>query len=208
MPISTRRDFLTTSGVLLAGFGIGVRPLTAAIPVTQTPEALVSDPLTSDVLRALASRAIEAAAKAGATYADIRVADRQWFGMALKGMMVQPTLNMSAQFSYGVRVLVDGVWAFVHGRQSTPDALVASAQLAVRRARGYATILRQRSEMAPAPAAAGTWQVPVAVDPFTVPMREQLDLLGACNDAYMRVHGISGQSSRCLSWFIEFLFLE
>ena len=62
-------------------------------------------------MRDLIERALDAAQRGGATYADVRVVERETEGLTVKnGALEAATSNSSAGF--GVRVLVDGAWGF------------------------------------------------------------------------------------------------
>ena len=77
-----------------------------------------------------------------------------------------------------MRVLVDGAWGFTACPWRTPDAVVELAHDAVAQARVNARSgPRQTVELAPVPVARGTWETPVRIDPFAIPLEEKLDFL-------------------------------
>jgi len=200
----TRRDFLTTTTGAIAGLALGAQRA-KAFGVDRSSRAVIfgsgraSDlavaPLPdAAIMRRLASAAIEAAHAAGATYADVRVAERQQLNVDLD-------MNFDAMlvlhFSYGIRVLVDGQWTFTHGTAPNVDAIARAATNAVATARGEARAVHASdttsAEMAPAPVATGEWTTPMRIDPFTVSIEEQLALLSAIAGAAGRPLGsISG----------------
>jgi len=131
-------------------------------------------------LQALATRAMDAAKDAGASYADVRVAEQHSLGPVDKLRVFLDT-----RCAFGVRALVDGVWGFAYGRLPTADAIVQCAQEAVSAGRVAArlTTLKGstlREDWIPAPVATGEWRMPIRVDPFAIPIQqhaEQLDVL-------------------------------
>jgi len=191
----TRRAFLAKTSLAAAGLAVGTRHLSAMtldarrVLAGITPAMCLSEPRDPAVLRHLATQAMDAATKAGATYADIRVAERQYFVMN-----DQFGTELEEGFSYGVRVLIDGGWAFVHGTVPTADAVVAAARGAVAQARqnaaivhatlsksGHSSIQPDVPPFVPAPAVTGEWSIPITVDPFAVPIQDQMALLVGWN---------------------------
>jgi TldD protein len=74
----------------------------------------------------LIERALDAAQRGGAAYADVRVVERESEGLTVKnGALEAASSNTSAGF--GVRVLVDGAWGFSSSAELDPEA----AELAV-----------------------------------------------------------------------------
>jgi TldD protein len=187
----TRRDFLATSSLALAcaTFGphsLGAQRLPANIGrSSRTANELFPESMASVDLRTLASAAVDAAKRAGASYADIRVAEVHQFQLSYNGVDGQTYLQ--SRFSYGVRVMVDGALAFVHGTIPSIDAVTTSVTNAVATARGYGRLTHRRVELVPAPVATGEWETPIRIDPFTVPLDEQAALLGALAAAVARV---------------------
>jgi TldD protein len=78
---------------------------------------------------------------------------------------------------------VNGAWAFVHGSEPTADALVVSARNAVATAKGYSGRYGGQQGLSPAPAVRGEWITPIQLDPFTVPLYDQADLLWSLRSA-------------------------
>jgi len=194
-PSLSRRTFLARTSLTAAGLALGARRLSGSgitgvrdarrIPANMSPAMCFAAPRSPAVLQALATQAMDAATQAGATYADIRVGEYQAILMT-----DQFGTELSDGFGYGVRAYVDGGWAFVHGTAPTPDAVVAAARGAVAQARRNAAVVRTsassvaRRSSAPAaadfaqpPVVKGEWAVPVAIDPFAVPIQDQMALL-------------------------------
>jgi len=194
---SSRREFLTTTSLALAGTALGARHLKAGTPVRIPGRS----PLAADVflqglagsvdMKALAQRAVDTATQAGAAYADVRVSE---YNMLWLPSFAISNVYLETEFTFGVRVLVDGVWGFSYGRapdgdniaQYTRDA-VASARLAAKL--GTAVPVR---EWTPPPPATGEWAVPIEIDPFTVPIQQQAELIDAVDATVRRVPGSSG----------------
>jgi TldD protein len=192
MTLHSRRTFLATTSFAVAGLSLGARRL-PALPVVPrtTPRALLPDPTPGSSLRALAARAIDAARQAGATYADVRVAERQQVKIVkLPGFNFQT--DLSATFAYGLRVFVNGSWSFASGVTPSADALTSAARHAVARARANVVLGGPQEELVPVAVETGEWAMPMKIDPFTVPLHDQMALLGSWSETAGRILGVAG----------------
>lgn len=187
----TRRAFLAHSSVAIAGTALGLARPASAIPfrATRAVSTFLPDVIPSDALRTLARAGIEAAERAGATYADIRVANLRRFTMVSFGM---PDFRSQVQFEYafGIRVRVGGAWTFVSAAVPTIDGVARAAQTAVTTARGLASVSAEAPALVPAPVIVGEWATPVEIDPFALAPSEHAAMLSAYDDVEGRVpHG-------------------
>jgi TldD protein len=192
----TRRDFLATTSLAAAGITTGTvasaLPLHAARVLPLPATALLPEPMDHTMLQSLASASVDAARQAGASFADVRVGECHGLGVELGLSDIDPKIRLETTFRFGVRVLVDGVWAFEHGVGPSLDAVTTAARRAVDSARGYRGVVGVGTppvELAPAPAVQGTWATPITTDPFTVPIIDQYGLLIACREAGERIRG-------------------
>jgi TldD protein len=188
-----RRRFLAAASTAIASAGLGLTPSrSVALPLRSRRPVLSFGPelVAAETLRALARRAIEAATAAGATYADIRVADRRL--LLLKGETgIVPSGRMDFEYSYGIRVMAGGGSAFTYGADPTPDGIVAAAQQAVRTAQGIAKSVRATLEFASAPVVTGEWSTPFDIDPFAISPDEHAFAMNALNGATGRTRNAS-----------------
>lgn len=188
----TRREFLASTSLVVAGTVAGAVRLPADVGLSpRSASAFLPEPMAAIDLRSLASTAIDAARQAGATYADVRVAERHRLMLDLSMLSPDmPATQMHSLVTYGIRVIVNGTWAFAHGTVPTADAVTKMARHAVMTARGYARQTTRRVELVPAPVVTGEWSTPFRIDPFSVPLQDQAALLGAFRAAALRVrHG-------------------
>ena len=71
-------------------------------------------------MKDLIDRALDAAQRGGAAYADVRVVEREDEGLTVKnGALEAASSNRSA--GLGVRVLVDGAWGFSSSALLEPE---------------------------------------------------------------------------------------
>jgi len=180
-----RRDFLIKSGAAAAAVGLAsvARPLDAA-------QRLVSPVTPGDpTLRELAFFGIDAAKSAGASYADVRIAENRSQRLFTREHRVQ-ALNDSETFGIGVRVLVNGAWGFAAGRELTKAEVGSLVKRAVAQARANATALVRPVVLAPVtPTPNGSWDTPIEIDPFSIAIEDKVALLLAANDAALKVDG-------------------
>lgn len=123
----------------------------------------------------LAERAIDAAQRAGAGYADARITRvvQHRYSMNGPGELVYD----EELVGIGVRALVGGVWGFASSPELDLDEAERLAQAATAEAKTNAVAGMTPVELAKSPAATGTWQTPISVDPFTVSIEEKLDYI-------------------------------
>lgn len=187
----TRRNFLQTSAVsaLAANTAFAVNTgYPQPIGTLPTPLGLPSDaalrthPRSGDPdLRELAMRALDAATRAGASYADVRltVTRQQGFYYA------NPPID-SERVAVGVRALTNGAWGFTAGANWTFDAMEQLGQDAARQAKGNTWRDVPSTDLGERPiVASGSWTMPIKRDPFDVAVEEKLDFIRSA-EAYAR----------------------
>jgi TldD protein len=182
-----RRDFLVRGSLLAAGVG-GLnagRPgaLDAALrgPATRRP-AIDSE------LERLLLLALDEATRAGASYADARIARVRSQSIGTRERRVT-NLADSETFGLGVRVLADGTWGFVGTRELTDESVAGAARQAVSQARANAPARARPVELAPAQRVEGTWRSAAEIDPFDISIEEKVDLLLRANEGALGVSG-------------------
>ena len=90
-------------------------------------------------MKELIDLALDSTERGGASYADIRISERETESLTVKnGALQAAALDRSAGF--GVRVLVDGAWGFAASARLEPDEVerVSHEALAIARASGLA----------------------------------------------------------------------
>lgn len=176
---TTRRDFIKTTAAGAASLtgSLAIRPAQTRAPAIDGSE------------RDLAMEAIDAARRAGASYADVRIGRRRSQSIATRERQVSE-IGDSESLGIGVRTLVGGCWGFAATNAMTKAAAQQTAVAAVRIAKAAGTLLKQRVELAPAPPVKGAWMTPVTRDPIDVPLEEKISLLLAANEAALKVKGV------------------
>jgi len=223
----TRRQFLNTSAHTVAGLSVGAQAMQRfAIEIPPgarhrrtSPNMWLPEPIPPDQLRECALIAMNAAREAGAEFADVRIGVQR--GILVYGEIFGGRTQAELALGYGVRAWVDGTWSFQYGNVFTPDAIAATARSAVASARRSAKINVQLAthrqaklmaatramlvDWAPTPVVTGTWNVPVAIDPFTVPIDDYQRLIGSLADAILPANIYRTASARGwnLQWRTE-----
>src|SRR4051812_42292968 len=139
-------------------------------------------------MRELTDRALDTATSLGASYADVRIVRRREESIAVKTGRVEG-VAMGETEGLGIRVLVDGAWGFASTNRLEPGEADRMAGLAHRIAKASATALRNPVVLDDRPPAHGTYETPVAEDPFKIPLERKIgDLL----DADRRASSVKG----------------
>ncbi|MBW3535673.1 MAG: hypothetical protein KY453_10750, partial [Gemmatimonadetes bacterium] len=173
---------------MVAGLGLGPGML-HAFPVRGLPSRdRTVDP-------DLAAVALDAARRAGAGYADVRISTNRSQNVSTREQRVTG-LSDSETSGIGVRVLVDGTWGFAATSSLDEDSAAAIARRAVAQARANRVAQIRPVELAPLDGdSGGTWRSPIQIDPFEIPIEEKVDLLFRANAAALGVRGSRFASS-------------
>src|SRR5262245_7471016 len=143
-------------------------------------------------MRDLIERALDAAQRGGATYADVRVVERETEGLTVKnGALEAATSNSSAGF--GVRLMVDGGWGF----SSSANLDLEEAERITREALDIAAASGIASgppiELDDTTPIKDTYRTPLEEDPFAVSLDDKLAIL---MDADARMAAVPGVAIR------------
>jgi TldD protein len=139
--------------------------------------------------KALTGRALDAARRAGAGYADVRITRNRSQSIATRERRITG-FDDGETFGFGVRALVNGAWGFAASRDLTLEEVERVARSAASQARASAATLRRPVELAPGEVHRdATWRSPIQTDPFDIPIEEKVALLLGANEAALRVQG-------------------
>ncbi len=153
--------------------------------------------------------ALEATLQAGAAYAEVRgVSERQSHVAARDGAV--ETLNSITDAGWGVQVAVQSArgigWGFASTAQTDSAAVAATAALAVEIAR--ASIAPGTTlDLAALPTTTGSYATPARIDPFAVPLPEQIDLVTTATSRMRAVDpAIVAATASVRMWHTEKVF--
>jgi len=124
----------------------------------------------------IARKAIAAALKAGASYADVRMVSERGEAIAMKNGVVE-ALTSSANEGLGIRVIAEGAWGFAATNSTDNQEIEETARLAVRIARASARLGHEPVKLSEVEPARAVWKSDFKIDPFDVPLEEKVKLL-------------------------------
>ncbi len=172
----TRRQF-TAWGAVGSAALLGCGPPAVVGPA----RGAVTEAAADEVL----GRALAAAKRAGASYADVRIVRRRWENLSTTEDHVVG-VRYADSYGVGVRVLAGGAWGFAASSHVNGESAEAAALRAVEIARANAVYVKRPIELAAAPAVRDRWTSPVEKDPFLVPLGEKAEyLLALWRDAHV-----------------------
>src|SRR5260221_7561747 len=141
-------------------------------------------------MKTIAQNALDAAVRRGVSYADVRVIEEQDRHVSTKNGKAGE-VSSSTSLGLGVRVLDQGCWGFAATDDLTPDGLEAAAALAVEIARASAIARKVPIVLAPVEPYVADWVAPCRIDPFSVPMDQNVALLLSIDHELRRNPGVT-----------------
>ncbi len=141
-------------------------------------------------MKDLASSALDTATQRGATYADVRVIDDRSRGLATKNGKIANASDSQSQ-GFSVRVLMNGAWGFASSADLGRSSVEATAAHAVEIARASAKVKQSDVKLVPEQAVTAEWTTPYEIDPFTIPVEENLHLLQKIDADLRAVPGVT-----------------
>jgi len=134
--------------------------------------------------------AMNTAKSLGADYADIRIQKSTNQVIYLQNLSLKNT-STDVSKGYGIRVFKDGAWGFAHSNKFTDDQVVATVKRALEIAKLSAKVKKGGGlTLAPERSYISTYSTPIKVDPFTLPLKEKVDLMMEVNRTMMNYEGI------------------
>ena len=131
---------------------------------------------------ALADLALAKATELGASFADLHLMQTDRESLFVREEMVQG-VDAGSSLGCSVRVLVQGAWGFAASEEISEKRVLQLVESAIDIAKGQAGWRKQPIEIETLPAHTGRWDMPVKVDPFTIPLEEKVERLLDINRA-------------------------
>ena len=171
---------MTTMGLgalMLPDFLLG-----APVDVSQ----LLTNGIDKKAKKELADAALNAAKKAGASYADVRIGRYLSQSLMTRETRVQNIAN-NESFGVGIRVLVNGTWGFAATNEVTKDGMVKCANRAALLAKANSKLQKGPVKLAPQKGLGErSWKTPIQKNAFEIPVKEKVDLLMKVNSEAMK----------------------
>ncbi len=127
-------------------------------------------------MKALATKALDAALRPEVSYADVRVIEERARNLSTKSGKTGH-ISSSESLGVGIRVLVNGCWGFAATDDLTTAGIESAAKLAVSIARSSAVAKKVDVSLVPEAKHEATWTSQCLIDPFSISVEEQLGLL-------------------------------
>ncbi|WP_439638465.1 TldD/PmbA family protein [Nevskia sp.] len=174
-----RRDFLKRTSTSVGALMLPVYGHAVAAEV-------LASPADKALRKSLADVALNAATKAGATYADARIGRYLRQFVITRETRVENVVNTEST-GIGIRVIVNGTWGFAATSDLSPDAVAKAAQQAAAIAKANSKFQSVPVQLAPTKGVGEvSWATPIKKNAMQVPVKEKVDLLMAVNNAALK----------------------
>jgi TldD protein len=141
-------------------------------------------------MKDLASWALDTAIQRRATYADVRVVNDRGRALATKNGKIGNASDSRSQ-GFNVRVLVDGAWGFASSADLSRASVESTAAQAVAIARASAKVKQKDVQLVPEKAVTANWTTPHKIDPFSISIEQNLDLLHKVDAELRSIKGVT-----------------
>ena len=141
-------------------------------------------------MKDIAQNALDNAVRRGISYGDVRLIETEERQVSTKNGKIG-NVSSSVSIGLGIRVLDRGSWGFAATDDLSADGLEAAAALAVEIARASAVAKKADVVLAPEPRHHAEWTSPIRIDPFSVPVDQNLALLFSIDAELRRNPGIT-----------------
>ena len=138
----------------------------------------------------IANWALDTANHLGASYADARVVDSRSRALATKNGKIGSASD-SESLGIGIRVIADGAWGFAASDDLSRPAVEATAAHAFAIAKASARVKQSDVRLAPEKAVTAEWTTPLQIDPFSISVEKNLDLLMKIDAELRAVPGVT-----------------
>src|SRR5438874_11138823 len=127
-------------------------------------------------MQELIDRALDTAERSGASYADIRLVERESESLTVKNGALEAA-EAQRTAGLGVRILLDGAWGFASSGLLEADEAERVAREAAGVARASATARRDAVQLDDTAPQRGQYATPDIEDPFSVSLDAKLRIL-------------------------------
>src|SRR3979411_2167752 len=141
-------------------------------------------------MKDISTWALNIASMRGASYADARIVAQRSRALTTKNGKLGSASDTES-LGMSVRVIVDGAWGFAASEDLSRAAVEATAEMSVDIARASARVKREDLRLAPETPVTAEWTTPCRIDPFTVSVEQNIDLLLKIDSEIRAVAGIT-----------------
>jgi len=170
-----RRRFLKITGLGMGTLAVPVSGRVIAAEELLSPGDLAHKQKLADV-------ALDAAKKAGASYADARVGRYLNQFVVTREKNVQNIVNTES-YGVGIRVIANGTWGFAATNETKPENVAQAARDAVAIAKANSKFQTKPVNLAPNKGAGKvSWATPIKKNAFEIPIKDKVDMLMEVNN--------------------------
>src|SRR6185312_12839175 len=162
----------------------GMRVMRLRNPSSQIPFTM------NFLMKDVGSWALNTATSRGATYCDARIVDERSRSLMTKNGKVAHASD-SESLGIGIRVIADNAWGFAATDDLSRESVERTAAKAVSIARASAKVKAQELRLTEEKPAVVDWTTPHQIDPFTISLEQNLDLLMRVDAELRKVEGIT-----------------
>jgi TldD protein len=141
-------------------------------------------------MKHVADWALDLTKQRGASYVDARVVDERSRSLATKNGKIGHASDAESQ-GIGIRVIADGAWGFAASKDLSRPGVENTAARAVAIARASAQVKRDNVRLAPEKAVNAEWTSPFRIDPFSISVEQNLELLLKIDAELRAVAGVT-----------------
>src|SRR5438874_365739 len=141
-------------------------------------------------MKDIAQLALDTANQRGASYADARVVDERQRALSTKNGKTGHVSDAES-LGVGIRVIADGAWGFAASDSLKKEDVERAAAQAVAIAKASATVKSQELHLAAEKPAVADWTCDYKIDPFTISVEQNLDLLLKIDAEMRSVAGVT-----------------
>jgi len=134
--------------------------------------------------------ALDTATSRGASYADVRVIAQRNRALSTKNGKIGSASDAES-VGMNVRVIADGAWGFAASSELGRAAVDITAAHAVEIARAAARVKREDVRLAPEKPAVTEWSTAYKIDPFSISIEQNIELLLKIDAELRSVAGIT-----------------
>ena len=140
-------------------------------------------------MKDLTARVLNLAKLRGASYADVRVVTRMTQRIAVKNGIIE-ALTQDESRGFGVRVIANGAWGFASSARLESQEVERVVNLALAIAKASAMTKIKDVNIGQSVVSKGSYQTPIKIDPFMVPMNDKISLLLKADAEMRRAKGV------------------
>ena len=141
-------------------------------------------------MKQIANWALNVATLRGASYADARIVNQRSRALTTKNGKVGSASDAESA-GMSVRVIAGGAWGFAASEDMSRSGVEMTAERAVEIARASAQVKQQDVRLAPEKPVTAEWTTPHAIDPFSIPVEQNIALLLNVDSELRAVTGVT-----------------